>query len=631
MILQATSLSLSFGDNLLFSDVNFSVEAQDRIGIIGTNGSGKTTLFNLILGKFPSDAGGIVRRAGLNVGYLQQHACKDSNRSAYSEVLSVFSELIELEKELEKLNSLLEINHSDDVISRHAELNDKFIRMGGLTYKSRTAAALKGLGFSNEERSLSVKELSGGQRSKLELCRLLLSEPELLLLDEPTNHLDIESVAWLEDYISSYKGAAMIISHDRYFLDKVTNRTFSLENKKLYSVNGNYSKFREVRELAKESERREYENTMREVERIEKIIEQQRRWNREKNIKTAESKEKQIERMTKDLVAPAREESVIRPSFEIKCESVNDCLFAENISVSFPNKTLFENVTLDIKRGERVFLVGPNGCGKTTLIKKLLEDNRVKFGIGVITGYFDQHGEGVDSDKSAFSDIRDEFPYLTDTAIRSALAAYNFFGDDVFKRIGDMSGGERARVMLAKLGFKKANFLFLDEPTNHLDLPSREALENELKNFKGTLFIISHDRYFINSLATRVIELEKTGIASYDGNYDYYLEKRPPREAETDAFEKPVSENKENYLKRKAQGAEARKLKARIRNIEALVLENEQKEEELKAQLNDESVVADYKKIAEISEQIEKLEKEAESLLAEWETASEKLAGMEEA
>ncbi len=625
MILQASSLSLSFGDDTLFTDVNFSIEAHDIIGIIGRNGSGKTTLFNLILGKLPSDSGGIVRKTGLNIGYLQQHACRDSNRTAYKEVLSVFESLIKTEKELERLTAALETDHSEEVISRHAELNEKFINEGGLTYKSRTAAALRGLGFSEEEQNLSVKELSGGQRSKLELCRLLLSEPELLLLDEPTNHLDIDSVTWLEEYISSYKGAALIISHDRYFLDKVTNRTFSIENKKLYSVDGNYSKFRKVRDLIKESERREYENTMREVERIEKIIEQQRRWNREKNIKTAESKEKQIERMTKDLKVPEREESVINPRFPIKYESANDCLFVENLSVSFPNKTLFENVNLDIKKGERVFLVGPNGCGKTTLIKKILESNKVKFGVGVITGYFDQHGEGVDSKKSAFADLREAFSYIGDTELRSALAAYSFTGDEVFKKIGDMSGGERARVMLCKLGLKRANFLFLDEPTNHLDLPSREALENSLKDYEGTLFIISHDRYFINSLATRVIELEKSGIVSYSGNYDDYLEKKAPRPDLQKPAEKPVSENKENYINRKKGAAEQRKLKASIRNLELKISENETEISALNAELESDEVSSDYKKVEEITARLEELNLESEKLMSEWEELSEKL------
>ena len=629
MILSANSLSMSFGDHLLFDDLTFSVEAGDKIGIIGPNGCGKTTLFNLILGKIQQDKGGIVRESGLNVGYLQQHACKDSSLSAYNEALSVFAELIKDEQELETLSRRLETESSDELITRYEELNDKFIKNGGLTYKNRTRAALRGLGFSDDEQALSISALSGGQRSKIELCRLLLSEPDLLLLDEPTNHLDTDSVVWLEEFLSSYKGAAMIISHDRYFLDKVTSRTFSIENRRMYIVNGNYTKFREVRSLIKESERREYENTMREVERIEKIIEQQRRWNREKNIKTAESKEKQIERLTKDLKVPDPEPEVINPSFPIKYESGNDCLLVKNLSVSFPERTLFEGVNLDIKRGERIFLVGPNGCGKTTLIKRLISDNSVKYGVGVSIGYFDQHGEGVDHSKTAFSDIQDSYSYLDNTTVRSALASYLFKGDEVFKNIGDMSGGERARVLLCKLGLKKANFLFLDEPTNHLDLPSREALETALKDYKGTLFVISHDRYFINSLATKVLELTPQGILTYVGNYDNYINARAPKLPEIKE-EKKVSENKENYIKRKKDASKLRSLKAAARRLESEIEGLESALADAENLIATDEVSSDYEKLTELTTFIEKKGIELESKMNEWATLSEEIAEMEE-
>lgn len=629
MILSANSLSMSFGDNLLFDDLTFSVEAGDKIGIIGPNGCGKTTLFSLILGKLSQDKGGIVRESGLNVGYLQQHACKDSSLSAYNEALSVFASLIKDEQVLETLSRRLEAESSNELITRYEELNDKFIKNGGLTYKSRTRAALRGLGFSDDEQALPISALSGGQRSKIELCRLLLSEPDLLLLDEPTNHLDTDSVVWLEEFLSSFKGAAMIISHDRYFLDRVTTRTFSIENRRMYTVNGNYTKFREVRNLIKESERREYENTMREVERIEKIIEQQRRWNREKNIKTAESKEKQIERLTKDLKVPDPEPEVIHPSFPIKNESGNDCLLAKNLSVSFPERILFEGVNLDIKRGERIFLVGPNGCGKTTLIKRLLSDNSVKFGVGVTTGYFDQHGEGIDHSKTAFSEIQDSYPYLDNTTVRSALAAYLFKGDEVFKNIGDMSGGERARVLLCKLGLKKANFLFLDEPTNHLDLPSREALETALKEYAGTLFVISHDRYFINSLATKVLELNPAGIVTYVGNYDDYISKRAPKTVESKE-EKKVSENKENYIKRKKDASKLRSLKAAARKLEGVIEDLEKTLADAEASISTDEVSSDYEKLSELTALIEKTSGELEEKMNEWAALSEEIAEMEE-
>ncbi len=629
MILSVNSLSMAFGEELLFEDMSFSVEANDKFGIIGANGSGKTTLFNLILGNLTPEKGGIVRRSGLDLGYLQQYACRDSSLSAYNEALSIFAELIKTEKELEELSKRLETEQNESIIAKYSELNEKFIAEGGLTYKSRTKSALSGLGFSDAEQQLPISSLSGGQRSKIELCKLLLSEPELLLLDEPTNHLDIDSVSWLEDFLISYRGAALIISHDRYFLDKVTTKTLSIENKRAYTVDGNYSKFRKVWELIKESEKREYENTMREVERIEKIIEQQRMWNREKNIRTAESKEKQIERLTRDLKKPDLEAAVIRPRFEIKFDSGNDCLSAENLFVKFDNKTLFENVNLDIKRGERIFLIGANGCGKTTLIKKLLADNSVKWGVGVSVGYFDQHGEGVDSEKSAFQELRDSYPYIDNTELRNRLAEYLFKGDEVFKSIGDMSGGERARVLLCKLSLKRANFLLLDEPTNHLDLPSREALENALRDYKGTLFVISHDRYFINSLATKVLELKSDGVTVYNGNYDDYSEKKAPVPV-TKAAEKPISENKENYIKRKKDASLLRTLKANARKTEREISEREERLNFLQGLLDTDEVASDYQRLGEITAEIEELNAEIEELMELWEKYHSEIAEMED-
>ncbi len=661
MILSANGLKMSFGDNSLFRDVSFGVERNDKIGIIGSNGCGKTTLFNILLGKLSSEEGGVVRSAGLNIGYLQQHACRDSSRTAYREAVSVFDDLINEETRLEKLSKELETSHSETVIAEYSALNEHFIGNGGLTYRSRTTAALKGLGFSDDEINLPVSSLSGGQRSKLELCRLLLSAPDLMLLDEPTNHLDIESVKWLEDYISSFKGAAMIISHDRYFLDRVTNRTFSFENRRLYIVNGNYSKFREVRELQKQTELKEYENTMREVRRIEGIIEQQRRWNKEKNIKTAESKEKQIERLVKDLKKPESEETPIAPTFPVKCETGNDCLFAEGLSAAFGDRVLYKNVCLDIKIRERVFLIGSNGCGKTTLMKQLLSSPKVKFGAGVITGYFDQHGEGVRSDRSAFGELRDSFPAIGDTELRSALAAYGFRGDEVFEKIGDMSGGERAKVLLCKLGLKKANFLFLDEPTNHLDLPSREALEAALKEYRGTLFVISHDRYFINSLATRIVRLTENGIESFSGNYDDYMNAIAPPAADcgsesgnaggaavgtgngnctrkntggqggppTDSVsydrkteerrpEAPISKNKAEYLKRKADASKMRTLRTEIGKTEAEISYLESRTAELNGMLMNEETASDYLKVAELTEELETVNNRLEELTEHW-------------
>lgn len=628
MILSVSELGMAFGENRLFDGVSFSVEARDRIGLIGANGCGKTTLFRLILGELLPESGGVVRASGLSVGYAQQYACRDSDRTAYEETLSVFEELIALERELAALAKQLESSDDPALIARHEELHERFLAGDGLTYRARTASALAGLGFTPAEQELPVRSLSGGQRSKIELARLLLANPALLLLDEPTNHLDIASIGWLEDYLLGYKGAALIISHDRYFLDRVTTRTFSLENHRLFAVDGNYTKFRAVRDAALESEKNAYENTMREVHRIEDMVTELRRWNREKSIKKAESKEKQIERMTRDLEAPAEEEKPIAPHFPIAGESAAEVLSCTGASVSFDGVPLFRNADLTVRRGERVFLVGPNGCGKTTLLRYLLSDPRVRFGAGVKTGYFDQHGEGVDAEKTAFSDLRDTFPAIGDTDLRTALAAYRFRGDEVFRRIGSMSGGERARVMLCKLGLKKANFLLLDEPTNHLDLPSREALEKALGEYRGTLLIVSHDRYFINALATRVVELRADGLCSFEGDYDHYLAARSPEENSV-KVQKAPSEQKEQYLRRKKDAAELRALRAEMRRNETAVAETEQTIARLREALEQEDVLTDYEKLTALSEELQNAEAALDHLMEEWERLATALSERE--
>lgn len=629
MILSVSDLSMAFGEDVLFDRVSFRVEARDKIGVIGANGSGKTTLFNLILGNLLPEHGGVVRASGLTVGYAQQYACKNSEKTAYEETLSVFSDLLCMEKELSEVKKALESSSDAALIARYEDLHENFLALDGLTFRSRTAAALSGLGFSEEEQQLPIASLSGGQRSKIELARLLLAAPALLLLDEPTNHLDIPSVAWLEDFLVSYKGAALIISHDRYFLDRVTTRTFSIENKKFYTAEGNYSKFRAVHDQIKAAELKNYENTMREVHRIEDMVTELKRWNREKSIKKAESKEKQIERLTEGLEAPDREEKPILPTFPIALESGTEVLSCTDAAVSFDGTPLFDHVDLTVRRGERVFLVGSNGCGKTTLLRYLLTNPRVKFGVGVKTGYFDQHGEGVNSEKTAFGDLRDAFPSLGDTELRTALAAYRFRGEDVFRNIGSMSGGERARVLLCKLGLKKANFLLLDEPTNHLDLPSREALETALRDYRGTLLVVSHDRYFINALATRVVELSPHGITSYEGNYDDYLLKKSPETAAVKTEKKP-SEQKEQYLKRKKDAAALRSMRAEMRRTEAAIAETETKIAALHQELATDEVATDYEKITALSAQLEEAETTLKDRMDLWETLALSLEEMGE-
>lgn len=617
MLIGVNGLTKSFGDNLLFDGISFGVEKDDIIGLIGENGCGKTTLFKILSGDERYDAGGVVKKSGIEVGVLQQHACAGSMLSAYDETLSVFSELLELEKRIEKVNLRLETGDDAELIAEQQTLNERFERLGGLTFRSRTAAALSGLGFSAEEQKLSISGLSGGQRSKIELCKLLLSTPDVILLDEPTNHLDIDAIEWLDGYIKSCKCAVMIISHDRYFLDRVANKIFELSNKKLYFCNGNYSKYCIVREERLEAVRRNYENTMREVDRIERIIDQQRRWNREKNIKTAESKQKQIDRMLEGLEIPDGERESMTLSFSAAVRSGDEVLCTEGLSKTFDGRVLYKDVSLYVRRSERVFIIGPNGCGKTTLLHQLLDKTSARYGMGVSVGYFDQHQRELCLQKTVFGQLRDDYPRLGDTALRSALALFLFKGEEVFKKIETLSGGERARVALCRLMLAHNNLLLLDEPTNHLDLESREILEEALVDFDGTLICVSHDRYLINRLATSVVYFEDGTVKKLEGNYDTYLETR--RTAETVKAVKADSTAKNDYLQRKRAASELRKAKTAFSRCEKDISDTEARLEEINRELTLDEVISDYKKVSELTAEADELNIKIEVLLEEWE------------
>ncbi|MCL2513884.1 MAG: ATP-binding cassette domain-containing protein, partial [Oscillospiraceae bacterium] len=534
-ILTGSNIKKSYGGRVLFSGVTFKIGNRDCVGLVGANGAGKTTLFRIITGGETCDEGGVVKAAGLTVGHLAQHVCADSDRSALDETLEVFRPLIETEKKLAELQKRLHDDHSAETIELHARLTEEFQRDGGLTYLARAKSALKGLGFSEAEILLPISALSGGQKSKIGLCRLLLSSPRLMLLDEPTNHLDIDASEWLEDYIRGYSGAALIISHDRYFLDRVTNRTFEMEHGRLFAADGNYSRYKELKEERLYSESRQYDNTMREIKRIEGIIKQQRQWNRERNIKTAESKQKQVDKLAAGLQKPEREPDEIKYRFEINLTGGNDVLSVKNLSKAFPGRVLYKNVEMDIKRGQKLFLIGANGCGKTTFLKQLLsvyenneesDSNIIRFGSGVAVGYFDQTGSTLDEKKTVLHEVWGAYPDMLETAVRNALAVFLFRGDGVYQPVSELSGGERARVAIVKLMLSRCNLLLLDEPTNHLDIYSREALEKALKEYPGSLLAVSHDRYFINKLADRICRLTPEGIEYCDGDYDRYLEIR---------------------------------------------------------------------------------------------------------
>lgn len=627
-VVSVQNLTLSFGEQTLFSDVSFDIYEKEKVGFVGANGVGKTSLFKVIKGDYLADSGACFIGKNVKVGYMEQHTCSD-NRTVYDELISVFDDLIKMEKELDDIALKLTESADDALIARQDYLTNEFQKNGGLTYKSLTRSSLIGLGFDEKDFFMETAKLSGGQKSKLILAKLLLSKADLLLLDEPTNHLDIRAVEWLEGFLSAFSGAFIVISHDRYFLDKITNRTIEIENCKLRSYKGNYSDFLIKKKAEQKAIEDKYEQDLKEIERLEGIIAQQRQWNREKNIKTAESKEKVIERIKAQMVVPDAKVQKIRFDFTPKCVSGEDVLDVFELSKSFGDKKIFENVSFHIKRGERVFLLGDNGCGKTTLLKILMQDypasnGKFRFGANLFTGYFDQVQAKLDLNKTAMDEVWSAFPYLTETRLRNALAAFLFKGDEVYKKLEKCSGGERARIALLKLMLGQFNFLLLDEPTNHLDAFSREELENTLLNYSGTMLIVSHDRYFINKLATAIVELKPEGVNSYIGNYDDYAEKRCVS-LESEKKEKPVKVN--DYKLKKERASMLRKLKTRLSR-----LEDEIEDAEDKAGLLQEELCTNppYEELLKVTEELDAVNKHKDALYEEWEQLSEELTQLED-
>lgn len=627
--LSVRNLTMTFIERNLFTDVSFDVEERDKVGFIGANGVGKTTLFKILNGEISPVSGTVTFSKNVRPGYMEQHACNNPRADVYHELLSVFDYLSDMETEISALAHQIDnkSGNLDELVERQTMLIEQFERAGGLTYKSRTRSALLGLGFSENDFTMPVGNLSGGQRSKLCLAKLLLSQSNMLLLDEPTNHLDIDAIAWLEGFLRDFKGAMIIISHDRYFLDNVTNKTIELEHNRAMVYTGSYSEFVKKKESVNESLKNKYEHDLKEIKRIEGIVEQQKRWGQAHNFITAASKQKEADRIKDQLVAPESELETMRMHFEPRCESGNDVLICKNLAKSFDDKQLFKNVDIHIRKGERVFIIGGNGCGKTTLFRILtgktpMNSGEYDYGANVEIGYFDQMQQNLDLSKTALDEVWDTFPNMTQTEVRSALASFLFKGDEVFKPLSKMSGGERARVSLLKLMLKGSNFLLLDEPTNHLDASSREELEKTLLDYSGTMLIVSHDRYFINKIADRILLLTNNGVKEYLGNYDYYLE-RTTAEKQGVVFTESKKEKKEkpqnDYFLQKQKQSEERKRQTKLKKAEA---EIEQLDEEIaKTQelLSSEEVAADYEKLMELSKLLEDLQKQQEEQYEIWE------------
>ena len=627
------NLRMDFIERNLFSNVCFDVEKGDKFGFIGANGVGKTTLFRIINGEMSPTDGNVFMSKDTVLGYMEQHACNHPDRNVFDELLSVFSYLEDYERELKTLEIKIEqmnnrsVSDADELnslIERQTALLEEYQNNGGLTYKSRTRSSLLGLGFKESDFTMPTGKLSGGQRSKLSLAKLLLSKANMLLLDEPTNHLDIDSVNWLEGFIREFKGSMIIISHDRYFLDNVTNKTIELEHGKIRCYKGNYSDFIKKKESDDEALRNKYENDLKEIKRIEGIVEQQKRWGRERNFITAESKQKEADRIKAQLVTPESELETIRMNFNIKRETGNDVLICENLAKAFGEKHLFDNVNIHIRKGERVFIIGSNGCGKTTLFniltcKTASDTGEVRYGSNVDLGYFDQMQNNLNLEKTAIDEIWDTFPNMTQTQVRSALGSFLFKGDEVFKPLNKMSGGERARVSLLKLMLDGSNFLLLDEPTNHLDSASREQLEDTLKNYEGTMLVISHDRYFINKLADRVLVMEKHGLKEYLGNYDNYAEKVKNQVSEiSEVKQEKESKGKNDYQLQKQKQAEERKRKTQLAKTEKLIEQLEVEIEETNTLLQSEEVISNYEKLMELTEKLEDLNIQLENAYDLW-------------
>ena len=633
IVLSCNNLNKSFGIDTILEYVSFTVNEGDKVGIIGVNGTGKTTLFKILSGIYGYDSGDIYLGKGVEIGYLEQNTNFHSEGTIFEEVLEVFKDLIAMETYLRDLDVKIANESSnpnskelEKIMNEYSNKLEKFSELNGYGYKSEAKGVLKGLGFSDEDMDKKINILSGGEKTRVLLAKLLLKNPSLLLLDEPTNHLDSEAIEWLEVFLKQYKGTVIIISHDRYFLDQVVNRVFEIHNKKLRTYNGNYSKFIELSKVEKELELKKFEDQQKEIKKQEESIDRLKAYGREKHLKRARSKEKMLDKV-EVLDRPEIYRKKANIMFSPSVTSGNDVLEARDISMGYGDRTLFNNLNLNIYRGEKVALIGPNGAGKSTLFKIIMNNlqpltGSVKLGTNVHVDYFHQEQKTLNLDNTIIDEIWNDHPQLTQTTLRTMLGAFLFEDEEVFKKISTLSGGERARVAILKLILSNSNFLFLDEPTNHLDIDSKEVLEEALLNYEGTLFTISHDRYFLNTVIDKILVLDENGITEYLGNYDYYIEKKKQAQemsivATTE--EKTKTQLKDEKRKEREQREIEKKARVKRQNIEKEIEEVELKIEELDVLMCQEEVYSNPEKAKEVSQNKSDLEDRLSQLYEEWE------------
>lgn len=643
MILSCQNISKAFVENQVLKNVSFHIEDHEKAAIVGINGAGKTTLLRIIVGEMTPDDGQVVLAKDKTLGYLAQNSTVDTSHTIYEELLSVKADLLRLEEKIRECEN--DMKHADgdaleDLMKQYTSLTHAFETGGGYLYRSELVGVLKGLGFTEDEFSKPVATLSGGQKTRVALGRLLLQNPDLIILDEPTNHLDMNSIAWLETYLLNYKGAVLIVSHDRYFLDRIAGKVIEIDQSKAMTFMGNYSDYAVKKEQLRVAAWNAYMNQQREIKHQEEVIEKLKSFNREKSIKRAESREKMLDKI-EVIEKPSEVRTDMKLTLTPRILSGNDVLTVEHLSKSFDSHKLFTDVNFEIKRGEHVAIIGDNGSGKTTLLKILnglvpADQGTFRLGSNVEIGYYDQEHHVLHSEKTLFEEISDDYPYLNNTQIRNVLAAFLFTGEDVFKRISDLSGGERGRVSLAKLVLSNANFLILDEPTNHLDIMSKEILEDALNGYEGTILYVSHDRYFINRTAHRILDLTEGQFISYVGNYDYYLEKHDtvmaaieanaPQNADADsavAAKAAESEVKLDWKAQKEEQARLRKKENDLKKCEEKIAELEARISEIDTEMSDPAIGTQVAKLQELTKEQTSCQEQLEKLYEQWEELAE--------